>query len=156
MRPILLVCSFILCHGFVLALPFSHLPYSYDHYHLPHSPFGRVSPLVSHPSPFPISNLSTTSCRGLPFARSWETHGADLDSIPFLLVACPCGFSDFSDFGLVVLLITSGCPIAHSAAFDRQPVHLSFSDLWFKETEGASFLFVSLILSQARIILRVL
>ena len=87
-----------------------------------------------------IRALSATSCRDLPFARSWETHGADLDSIPFLLVACPCGFSDFSDFGLVVLLITSGCPIAHSAAFDRQPVHLSFSNLWLKETEGASFL----------------
>ena len=61
MRHILLVCSFIPCHGFVMALPFSHIPYSYDHYHLPRSPFGRFSPLISHPSPFPISKKHPAS-----------------------------------------------------------------------------------------------
>ena len=42
--------------------------------------------------------------------------------------------------GLVILLITSRCPLAHRAAFCRQPMHLSFSKLWLKETEGASLL----------------
>ena len=52
-------------------------------------------------------------------------------------------FSDFDDFGLVILLITSRCPLAHPAAFGRQPVHLSFSKLWLKETEERlSFLFL--------------
>ena len=82
-----------------------------------------------------IRALSVTSCCDLRFARSWEAHGADLDSLPSFLVTFPCSSSDFDDCGLVMLLITFRCPLAHPAAFGRQPVHFSFSKLWSKETE---------------------
>jgi len=79
----------------------------------------------------PGPSLSATSCCDLLaflfiLLLVVGSHAADVDpSLPFssLLVVFPCGFGDF---GLVVLLITSGCPIAHPAAFGRPACACSF------------------------------
>ena len=70
----LLICSLILCHGFIrlhygfiLFTSSTSFAFRYDHYYLPHSPSSHVSPLVpyipypSNPSPFHISQKHPAS-----------------------------------------------------------------------------------------------
>ena len=53
----------------------------------------------------------------------------------------------FGDFGLVVRLITSRCPLAYPEALGRQPEHVSFLfKLWLGAPKGASFLCVSFLI----------
>ena len=132
----MLICSFILCHGFIMG--FFHGLHSI----LLHSHFPETSCVLKSPR-FRLTQISFAVGRGSLFfferdelclphflisrtsADFWKTWIPP----PFFSpsrVSIHLSPVSFGGFGLVVLLIASGCPLAHPAVFDRQPVHACF------------------------------